>query len=662
MQTAAPLAHPAQTELASTGGTAAQSVPDSVAAAAEAFIAAAAPSAGSCGALAQPQSEQQEAAIQGEEDAGPDQSQPVVHSKGSGKGSKGKGKATGPPASPSQGGGSTPAGGGPPTTTKGATSPGTPKGVRATKGGPPPPKAPPGGKGKSTKGSDEQDANLRQPVVTPSRPMKALWWNRYVYGRHLNEGSSVWDRTKDFDLEIPKDVFEVRFGQACQSNPERAVERRKAKSDVPTELRIVHDPNKIVGKEGALRGGFPPAESVAQALLELDTLVLDPHRLGVVNAHFCPQPHEVAQLEECRKENPNVPFAPAERYMWHVSRVPAFRARVDCLSFVNNYEERAATYAAALTEFQSIQDSILSSKALPQLLAHILWVGNYLNGGTKRGRADGFDLETLTKLDSVKDNQSQNGSRDVRHFIFELFFMGKLPGGMQVDRQDEAYDTGVCLMEDLTPLFRCVNRTLMRDKEGMKKVVKTVKVVLEDVEGDVKELAQLFAERYESLLECLKYSDDPADTMKLVMAEQFAEARPRIARLEAQAQKCRESYAKVMAYFNHSGMKSSDFVLLWDDFFIPPDLIVNKPETLQKEVIVPSFCKPRVAPSVDALMVLWDICTPDEICQAAANRRKRPPRRRFRQSSLTDHSQVVAARCARHWRKRVSLSGSRPEA
>ena len=26
------------------------------------------------------------------------------------------------------------------------------------------------------------------------------------------------------------------------------------------------------------------------------------------------------------------------------------------------------------------------------------------NGGTERGQADGFDLETLTKLDSVKDN------------------------------------------------------------------------------------------------------------------------------------------------------------------------------------------------------------------------------------------------------------------
>ena len=40
------------------------------------------------------------------------------------------------------------------------------------------------------------------------------------------------------------------------------------------------------------------------------------------------------------------------------------------------------------------------------------------NGGTERGQADGFDLETLTKLDSVKDNVP---------WMIEIF-MGKWSG------------------------------------------------------------------------------------------------------------------------------------------------------------------------------------------------------------------------------------------
>ena len=33
----------------------------------------------------------------------------------------------------------------------------------------------------------------------------------------------------------------------------------------------------------------------------------------------------------------------------------------------------------------------------------ILAVGNFLNGGTNRGQADGFDLESLAKLEGIKD-------------------------------------------------------------------------------------------------------------------------------------------------------------------------------------------------------------------------------------------------------------------
>ena len=33
----------------------------------------------------------------------------------------------------------------------------------------------------------------------------------------------------------------------------------------------------------------------------------------------------------------------------------------------------------------------------------ILAVGNFLNGGTNRGQADGFDIESLAKLEGIKD-------------------------------------------------------------------------------------------------------------------------------------------------------------------------------------------------------------------------------------------------------------------
>lgn len=40
--------------------------------------------------------------------------------------------------------------------------------------------------------------------------------------------------------------------------------------------------------------------------------------------------------------------------------------------------------------------------SLGHLLGIVLYVGNYLNGGTPRGRADGFALDTLVLMRTVK--------------------------------------------------------------------------------------------------------------------------------------------------------------------------------------------------------------------------------------------------------------------
>jgi hypothetical protein len=37
-----------------------------------------------------------------------------------------------------------------------------------------------------------------------------------------------------------------------------------------------------------------------------------------------------------------------------------------------------------------------------EILAHVLAVGNYLNGGTMNGQADGFRIELLPRLSGVK--------------------------------------------------------------------------------------------------------------------------------------------------------------------------------------------------------------------------------------------------------------------
>ena len=44
----------------------------------------------------------------------------------------------------------------------------------------------------------------------------------------------------------------------------------------------------------------------------------------------------------------------------------------------------------------------ISSRYVKNVLELTLAFGNYMNGGTQRGQADAFDLETLVKLRDVK--------------------------------------------------------------------------------------------------------------------------------------------------------------------------------------------------------------------------------------------------------------------
>ncbi len=66
------------------------------------------------------------------------------------------------------------------------------------------------------------------------------------------------------------------------------------------------------------------------------------------------------------------------------------------------HEERINDIVPDINTLLSCCNEIKSSKKFKLIMGTILAVGNYMNGGTKRGRADGFKLNALLKLESTK--------------------------------------------------------------------------------------------------------------------------------------------------------------------------------------------------------------------------------------------------------------------
>ena len=132
-------------------------------------------------------------------------------------------------------------------------------------------------------------------------------------------------------------------------------------------LRIITDPQIVVGKEASLKK-LPEPSEVARALNELDDSVLDMELLQVVKDNACPTPPQMKEMDEIRQKNPNVPFALPESFMWVIGKMPAYQQRIDCWCFAMSYKEQHASYHTALTDFLQVVECFQESEMLPCLL------------------------------------------------------------------------------------------------------------------------------------------------------------------------------------------------------------------------------------------------------------------------------------------------------
>jgi len=165
------------------------------------------------------------------------------------------------------------------------------------------------------------------------------------------------------------------------------------------------------------------------------------------------------------------------------------------------------------------------------------------------------------------------------------------------------------LVEDLRPVFMNTRRNLGRDSEGAERVTKQAVVSLEDYDCVVNDLQNELVNCAQAMEIVLSIAD-PVDQFRLQMPDQLAQANELVSALVAQRDAVKKKYADMLAFFKVAGMKSSDFCLLWDDFFIPEMLITRRPDKIKKVYLIPTFCQ-RGPIAFDDLLVLWNFKEPD---------------------------------------------------
>uniref|UniRef100_A0A6T1LHX8 FH2 domain-containing protein n=1 Tax=Alexandrium monilatum TaxID=311494 RepID=A0A6T1LHX8_9DINO len=449
----------------------------------------------------------------------------------------------------------------------------------------------------------------RKPVIVPEREMKPLRWKRLQLGQHFKEGVTVWDSVPELpaDEELTDQLLRlfckavpVARAPSIDSNAPMNSERGSEAGE-PKELHIIQGTIQRCGREGAL-AKLPPAAHVASALRQFDHGALlegAPEGmqlcevLRLVHDNACPTPVQQQKLEEARGRNPDQPLGNIERYMWEVSRVPAYNERLECWLYLSTWEEDLRPVRSNIEQFETILGCFRST-ALPQLLGVVLTVGNYLNGGTKDGRADGFNLNLLRSggIDSVRDNQS---SGNLRRFVISTWL-------------DKCRKGAAALLVDLRPALKNVKRTLEGCSGGGLRLQKQVKVSLERTcDEALSRLQAEFAEKLQ-MLQVVKGVTLPDSPTAVRMQSAFDTAQQRLGELQRMRDRAADRYTQLLGWLHHNAREPSEaFLMLWDDFLIPAECFEAQGPSKVKSMLKPIFCDDSVEIDVYGLGRLWEV-------------------------------------------------------
>jgi len=91
-----------------------------------------------------------------------------------------------------------------------------------------------------------------------------------------------------------------------------------------------------------------------------------------------------------------------------IMHIPRLEERLKAFSVKRSFETKITTLKESLDVVSAAVAEAKNSKKFLGILELTLAVGNYINGGTNRGRAFGFKLDSLHKLADVKTNNGSN--------------------------------------------------------------------------------------------------------------------------------------------------------------------------------------------------------------------------------------------------------------
>ena len=234
-----------------------------------------------------------------------------------------------------------------------------------------------------------------KPKIVLKTKVKPLQWTRVLLlpPQVPNRPNLIWNNIKEDKINQDEiiSLFEVK---------KTVVQSSSSKPTGPQKKRFLDD--KRTQSVGITIAKLPPADKVELALSSMDITLLKKSQIDSLYKEFITKD----EYDNYISMGEDGDWDKGEKYLIEVNKIPNAKIKLNIWSMILDFDE---AYPAVVESFSYMQDAckeIKENKYFKKILASALTIGNILNGGTVKGQADGFALDLLPKLSSIKDNNN----------------------------------------------------------------------------------------------------------------------------------------------------------------------------------------------------------------------------------------------------------------
>ncbi|XP_060904056.1 protein diaphanous homolog 1-like isoform X2 [Labrus mixtus] len=251
----------------------------------------------------------------------------------------------------------------------------------------------------------------------PEVQLKRANW-RKIGPEDLSE-NSFWTKAKEDKFENNELFAKLTLAFSSQTKSEfwkdqdgaddkKLVQKKKVK-----ELKVID--SKSSQNLSIFLGSFRlPYEEIKNALLEVNEKILTESMVQNLIKQL-PAPEQLSVLGEMKDEYEDL--AEAEQFGVVMSSVKKLMPRLQAISFKLQFEEQLNNIKPDIVSVTAACEELRKSQTFSKLLEIILLVGNYMNSGSRNGKAFGFSISYLCKL---RDTKSADLKQTLLHFLADV--------------------------------------------------------------------------------------------------------------------------------------------------------------------------------------------------------------------------------------------------